>query len=76
MSAPRGTGPLSLATTDGGYVVNGWLQYAHPEHAHLDSEGVSVPWVNGGESLPCRTRTQHLRAGTKSAECRTRDAVP
>lgn len=41
--------------TNGGYVVNGWLQYAHPEHAHLDSEGrVSVPWVNSGESLPYR----------------------
>ena len=41
--------------TNGGYVVNGWLQYAHPEHAHRDSEGrVSVPWVNSGESLPYR----------------------
>jgi hypothetical protein len=35
---------------DGGYVVNGWLQYAHPEHAGLGLNGdVQVPGVNGGE---------------------------
>ena len=34
---------------DGGYVVNGWLQYAHPEHAGLGPNGdVQVPGVNGG----------------------------
>ncbi|MGH7334839.1 MAG: glycosyltransferase family 39 protein [Candidatus Rokuibacteriota bacterium] len=35
---------------DGGYVVNGWLQYAHPEHASRAPNGdVQVPGVNGGE---------------------------
>lgn len=35
---------------DGGYVVNGWLQYAHPEHATRAPDGdVQVPAVNGGE---------------------------
>jgi hypothetical protein len=37
---------------DGGYVVNGWLQYAHPEHAARAPDGsVLVPWVNGDEAL-------------------------
>ena len=37
---------------DGGYMVNGWLQYAHPEHARRAPNGdVLVPWVNSGESL-------------------------
>jgi hypothetical protein len=40
---------------DGGYVVNGWLQYAHPEHAARAPDGdVRVPGVNGGE--PSRYR--------------------
>jgi hypothetical protein len=35
---------------DGGYIVNGWLQYAHPEHATRAPDGdVKVPDVNGGE---------------------------
>ncbi|HWC02661.1 MAG TPA: glycosyltransferase family 39 protein [Methylomirabilota bacterium] len=34
---------------DGGYVVNGWLLYAHPEHALRTSTGdVRVPWINEG----------------------------
>jgi hypothetical protein len=34
---------------DGGYVVNGWLQYAHPERAIRAPNGdVSVSDVNGG----------------------------
>lgn len=34
---------------DGGYIVNGWLQYAHPEHAERTPNGdVSVADVNGG----------------------------
>jgi dolichyl-phosphate-mannose-protein mannosyltransferase len=34
---------------DGGYMVNGWLQYAHPEHAVRAPNGdVQVPDVNGG----------------------------
>jgi hypothetical protein len=33
---------------DGGYIVNGWLQYAHPEHAVRAANGdVAVPGVNG-----------------------------
>jgi hypothetical protein len=34
---------------DGGYVVNGWLLYAHPEHAlRTPTGGVVVPWINEG----------------------------
>lgn len=34
---------------DGGYVVNGWLLYAHPEHALRTPTGdVLVPWINEG----------------------------
>jgi hypothetical protein len=37
---------------DGGYVVNGWLQYAHPEHAARGPNGdLEVPGVNGRETL-------------------------
>jgi Dolichyl-phosphate-mannose-protein mannosyltransferase len=53
---------------DGGYVVNGWLQYAHPEHAQRAADGdVRVPSVNGGEppryrignDVPSGTRVLH-----------------
>jgi hypothetical protein len=38
---------VSASRIDGGYVVNGWLQYAHPEHAARDVDGaVAVPFVN------------------------------
>ena len=31
---------------NGGYVVNGWLQYAHPENAPRDEQGnILVPWL-------------------------------
>jgi hypothetical protein len=34
---------------DGGYVINGWLQYAHPEHAPRAPNGdAQVSDVNGG----------------------------
>jgi hypothetical protein len=34
-------------------MVNGWRQYAHPEHAPRDARGaVNVPWVNGDVDLP------------------------
>jgi Dolichyl-phosphate-mannose-protein mannosyltransferase len=37
---------------DGGYVVNGWLQYAHPDKANFAPNGdVLVPGVNGDQSL-------------------------
>lgn len=38
---------------DGGYVVNGWLQYAHPDQAARDTTGkVAVPMMNVGGTLP------------------------
>jgi hypothetical protein len=34
-------------------MVNGWLQYAHPDRAHRDANGeVDVPWVNGSYDPP------------------------
>lgn len=37
---------------DGGYVVNGWLQYAHSEQAARTPGGdVRVPWINVDETL-------------------------
>ena len=53
---------------DGGYVVNGWLQYAHPEHAVRAPNGdVRVSDVNGGppgrygivKRLPAGARVLH-----------------
>jgi hypothetical protein len=39
------------ADVDGGYVVNGWLQYAHPDNAPRDAEGrVAVAWLNASAS--------------------------
>ena len=39
------------AEIDGGYVVNGWLQYAHPEHAPRDAQGrILVTWFNTHDS--------------------------
>jgi hypothetical protein len=47
---------------DGGYMVNGWLQYAHPENAPRDAQGkVSVPWVNDRHSLRYRISNQPLQ---------------
>ncbi len=35
---------------DGGYMVNGWLQYAHPEHAKKDPNGkIVVNYVNASD---------------------------
>jgi hypothetical protein len=54
---------------DGGYIVNGWSQYAHPEHAGRGPNGdVQVPWVNGGEfpryrignDIPAGSRVLHV----------------
>jgi hypothetical protein len=53
---------------DGGYVINGWLQYAHPEHAPRAANGdVQVSDVNGGprgryaivKRLPPEARVLH-----------------
>jgi hypothetical protein len=38
---------------NGGYMVNGWLQYAHPERAVRNSQGqAEVPWVSTKGDLP------------------------
>jgi hypothetical protein len=42
---------IAASEIDGGYVVNGWLQYAHPEDARRDARGdVVVPRVNSLET--------------------------
>jgi hypothetical protein len=59
---------------DGGYVVNGWLQYAHPEHAPRTPTGdVVVPWINDGftqhytilNGVPPGARILHTEAYTR-----------
>jgi len=38
---------------NGGYIVNGWLQYVHPERAYRNARGnIEIPWVNGDNVLP------------------------
>ncbi len=38
---------VANADIDGGYVVNGWLQYARPDQAHRDAAGrIAIPWLN------------------------------
>jgi hypothetical protein len=40
------------ADIDGGYIVNGWLHYAHPENAPRDAQGnILVPWLTTKSSL-------------------------
>src|SRR5262249_37966193 len=44
---------------DGGYVVNGWLQWAHPEHARRNAAGgVEVPWMNAQTTPRYRVSNQ------------------
>ena len=44
---------VPVSDIDAGYAANGWLQYAHPDHAHRDGRGnVAVPFVNGDAQLP------------------------
>ncbi len=44
---------VAASDIDAGYVVNGWLQYAHPEQANRDAAGqVAVPFVNSAAELP------------------------
>lgn len=44
---------VPAAEIDAGYVVNGWLQYAHPADAHRDDRGnVAVPFINADADLP------------------------
>jgi hypothetical protein len=36
------------AEINAGYVVNGWLQYAHPDNAPRGADGTPyIPWING-----------------------------
>jgi hypothetical protein len=38
-----------------GYVVNGWLQYAHPGDAPKGPDGTPrIPWINGAKDDPLR----------------------
>lgn len=38
---------IAEADIDGGYIVNGWLQYAHPDKAHRGADGsIRIPMVN------------------------------
>ena len=38
---------------NGGYMVNGWLQYAHPQNAYRNRAGsIEIPWLNGANELP------------------------
>jgi hypothetical protein len=44
---------VHLLGVNGADVINGWLQYAHPERADRDADGnVDVPWVNGAYDPP------------------------
>jgi hypothetical protein len=44
---------IKPADFDGGYVVNGWLQWAHPEHARRNAAGsAEVPWINVKATTP------------------------
>jgi len=44
---------VSPRDIDGGYMVNGWFQYAHPENAPRDAGGhIEIPWINGANELP------------------------
>jgi len=44
---------VPVSEIDAGYVVNGWLQYAHSEQGHRNAAGnVDVPFVNGDALLP------------------------
>jgi hypothetical protein len=44
---------VAVSEIDGGYVVNGWLQYLHPEDAYRDPSGrILVPMVNDVADLP------------------------
>jgi hypothetical protein len=53
---------IAPADFDGGYVVNGWLQWAHREHAHRDAAGaVAVPGVNAGAAGRYRISNQAKR---------------
>ena len=61
------------AEINAGYPVNGWLQYAHPEHAPRDADGrPRVPWINGSKEDPLR----YWVANQPVAGYRTLQAIP
>jgi hypothetical protein len=38
---------------NGGYIVNGWLQYVHPEGAYRNVRGeIEIPWLNSVNQRP------------------------
>jgi hypothetical protein len=40
-------------------MVNGWLQYTHPETAHRDQEGnITIPWFNADSDSESEFRYQ------------------
>jgi hypothetical protein len=46
---------------DGGYVVNGWLQYLHPDDAYRDASGrIIVPMVNDFAELTYQVADQPM----------------
>ena len=46
---------VAVSDLDVGYVANGWLQYADPEHAHRDASGrIEIPYLNSDVELPYR----------------------
>jgi hypothetical protein len=61
------------AEINAGYAVNGWLQYAHPEHAPRDADGrPRIPWINGSKDEPLR----YWVANQPVAGYRTLETVP
>ena len=50
---------------NGGYVVNGWLQYVHPEACVPQCAGnIEIPWVNGDNFVRTKYPTACLRDRT------------
>jgi hypothetical protein len=51
---------------DGGYVVNGWLQFAHPDKAHRDEDGkIMIPSLNSSEEELSYQIANSVRDGWK-----------
>ena len=48
------------AEIDGGYTVNGWLHWAHPQPAPLDDRGqVAIPGINSAGELRHKLSSTH-----------------
>ena len=62
---------VAASDIDAGYVVNGWLRYAHPEHARRDASGqVAVQFVNGAAESPWIVATAELPGTERFREYR------